>query len=47
MGMKISKKAEDRPTPEEVYSFRVYFYASVASFGAATSATMALSSEEP
>jgi MFS family permease len=34
--MGIWTKIEDRPTPKEIYNFRVYVYAIVASAGAAT-----------
>ncbi|KAK6364436.1 hypothetical protein LTS17_012201 [Exophiala oligosperma] len=36
MGGNFLRKVEDRPTPPEVYNFKVYFVAAVASAGAAT-----------
>ncbi|EXJ78918.1 quinate permease [Capronia epimyces CBS 606.96] len=36
MGGNFLKKVEDRPTPKEVYNWKVYFVAAVASSGAAT-----------
>src|ERR1700677_1490343 len=36
MGGNFFKKVEDRPTPPEVYNWKIYFVAAVASAGAAT-----------